>query len=34
MNRHGQTLSGARVLCFGASFKPKVTDMRNSRRSG
>ena len=31
LNRHGQALSGARVLCYGASFKPKVSDMRNSR---
>ena len=31
MNRRGRTLSGARVLCLGASFKPGVTDMRNSR---
>jgi UDP-N-acetyl-D-glucosamine dehydrogenase len=31
LNRHGRTLSGARVLCYGASFKPKVSDMRNSR---
>jgi UDP-N-acetyl-D-glucosamine dehydrogenase len=31
LNRHGRTLSGARVLCYGASFKPRVADMRNSR---
>ena len=31
LNDHGKALSGARVLCYGASFKPKVSDMRNSR---
>jgi UDP-N-acetyl-D-glucosamine dehydrogenase len=31
MNRRGITLSGARVLCLGAAFKPGVSDVRNSR---
>jgi UDP-N-acetyl-D-glucosamine dehydrogenase len=31
LNRHGRSLGGARVLCYGASFKPNVSDMRNSR---
>jgi UDP-N-acetyl-D-glucosamine dehydrogenase len=31
MNRRGRTLGGSRVLCLGVSFKPGVTDVRNSR---
>jgi len=31
MNRRGQTLNGAKVLCLGAAFKPGVSDVRNSR---
>jgi UDP-N-acetyl-D-glucosamine dehydrogenase len=31
MNQLGHTLHGARVLCLGASFKPGVSDVRNSR---
>ncbi len=31
MNRRGQTLNGARILCLGAAFKPGVSDVRNSR---
>jgi UDP-N-acetyl-D-glucosamine dehydrogenase len=31
MNRYGRTLSGARMLCLGAAFKPDVSDVRNSR---
>jgi UDP-N-acetyl-D-glucosamine dehydrogenase len=31
LNRSGKTLAGARVLCYGASFKANVSDMRNSR---
>ena len=31
LNRNGRSLTGARVLCYGASFKPNVSDMRNSR---
>lgn len=31
MNRLKRTLSGARVLCLGAAFKPGVSDVRNSR---
>ena len=31
MNRRGLTLSGARILCLGAAFKPGVSDVRNSR---
>ncbi|MDH4143559.1 MAG: nucleotide sugar dehydrogenase [Acidimicrobiia bacterium] len=31
LNDDGKALSGANVLCYGASFKPSVSDMRNSR---
>jgi UDP-N-acetyl-D-glucosamine dehydrogenase len=31
LNAHGKPVAGARVLCYGASFKPNVSDMRNSR---
>ena len=31
LGRAGRTLQGARILCYGASFKPNVSDMRNSR---
>ncbi len=31
LGRTGRTLHGARILCYGASFKPGVSDMRNSR---
>ena len=31
MNRRGQALRGAHVLCLGAAFKPGVSDVRNSR---
>jgi UDP-N-acetyl-D-glucosamine dehydrogenase len=31
LNRHGLAFAGAKVLCYGASFKPNVSDMRNSR---
>jgi UDP-N-acetyl-D-glucosamine dehydrogenase len=30
-NRIGRPLAGARVLCMGAAFKAKVSDVRNSR---
>ena len=30
-DRQGVALAGARVLCLGASFKPGVSDIRNSR---
>lgn len=31
LNRHAKSLRGARILCFGAAFKPNVADIRNSR---
>ena len=31
LNSHGKALQGARVLVYGAAFKPNVSDMRNSR---
>lgn len=31
LNAHGKAMTGARILCYGASFKPRVSDMRNSR---
>lgn len=31
LNARGRTLKGAKVLCLGASFKPGVSDTRNSR---
>jgi len=30
-NRCGVSLAGARVLCLGAAFKARVSDVRNSR---
>jgi UDP-N-acetyl-D-glucosamine dehydrogenase len=31
LNGRGKAVSGARILCLGAAFKPNVSDMRNSR---
>jgi UDP-N-acetyl-D-glucosamine dehydrogenase len=31
LNARGKAISGARILCLGAAFKPNVSDMRNSR---
>jgi UDP-N-acetyl-D-glucosamine dehydrogenase len=31
LNGRGRAVSGARILCLGAAFKPNVSDMRNSR---
>ena len=31
LNSQGKALHGARILCYGAAFKPNVADMRNSR---
>jgi UDP-N-acetyl-D-glucosamine dehydrogenase len=31
LNHRGRTLNGSKVLCLGAAFKPRVSDIRNSR---
>ena len=31
LNGHSRPLKGSRILCYGAAFKPNVSDMRNSR---
>ena len=31
LNRDGKALRGANIVCYGAAFKPNVSDMRNSR---
>ena len=31
LNKEGKSLQGSTILCFGAAFKPGVSDVRNSR---
>ncbi len=31
LNNEGKSLQGSNILCFGAAFKPGVSDVRNSR---
>ena len=31
LNKEGKSLQGSNILCFGAAFKPGVSDVRNSR---